>query len=138
MSGLRKVVEKPPPSLTLRFCRVRPRRWRWASGRGSNELRAAKLRAAARAEETGIDAEAVVADASGIPTHAARRQTRAAHKATGKTREQFDQGALSPTQAEAIAEAVDANPAAEESLLDLAANASTTDLLKECERVGSR
>jgi hypothetical protein len=96
---------------------------------------AAKLRAAARAEETGIDSEGIVADSSGIPTHAARRQTRAARKAKGKTRERFNNGSLSVTQAEAIADAVDANPAAEESLLDLAANGSTTDLLKECERV---
>ena len=96
---------------------------------------AAKLRAAVRAEETGIDAEGVVADSSGIPTHAARRQTRAARKATGKTKQEFESGRMSPTQAEAIADALDADPSAEASLLELAANGSTTDLLKECERV---
>lgn len=96
---------------------------------------AAKLRAAARAEETGIDAEGVVADSSGISTHAARKQTRVSRKAKGRTKAQFENGALSPSQAEAIADAVEANPDAEGNLLALAANGSTTDLLKECERV---
>ena len=96
---------------------------------------AQKLRAAARAEDCGFDADGVVADASGVPTGAARRQTRVARQAKGKTKAAFEQGALSPTQAGAIAEAAEANPEAEESLLDLAAAGSTTDLLAECDRV---
>ncbi len=99
------------------------------------EACAQKLRAAARAEECGLDADGVAADASGVPTGAARRQTPAARKAKGKTKDAFDKGRSSPTQAGAIADAAEANPAAEESLLDLAQTGSTTDLLDECERV---
>jgi hypothetical protein len=98
---------------------------------------AQKLRAAARAEETGLDAEAIVANSSGVPTPAARRQAQAARKTRkhARTAEAFDKGRLSPTQAGAIADAAEANPAAEESLLDLAATASTTELLDECARI---
>ena len=95
---------------------------------------AQKLRAAARAGDSGIDAEAVVSESSGVTTGAARRQTRAARKARGKTKEAFENGKLSPTQAEAIADAVEANPDAEDDLLDLA-EGPTTDLLNECERI---
>jgi hypothetical protein len=96
---------------------------------------AQKLRSAARAEETGLDADAAVANSSGVPTGAARRQTKAARKAKGKTKEAFDKGQLSPTQAGAIADAAEANPDAEDSLLALAATAPTNELLDECERV---
>ena len=96
---------------------------------------AQKLRSAARAEDGGLDAEAAVANSSGVSTGQARRQTRAARKAKGKTKAAFEQGKLSPGQAEAIADAAEANPDAEESLLELAARASTKELIDECERV---
>ena len=96
---------------------------------------AQKLRAAARAEEVGLDAEGLVADASGVHTGTARRQTRTARKSQGKTKEAFERGKLSATQADAISEATEANPAAEPSLLNLAEKGSTADLVKECERV---
>src|SRR5258705_10307108 len=102
VSGLRKVVEKTaaefdPALLSAATAIAAVEEW----ARIERVACAAKLLAAARAEETGIDAEGIVADASGIPTHAARRQTRVARKAKGKTKEQFDRGTLSPTQAEA-------------------------------------
>ncbi|MEY2396891.1 MAG: hypothetical protein QOJ00_65 [Actinomycetota bacterium] len=98
---------------------------------------AAKLRAAARAEDLGLDADAAVADASGVTSGQARRQTKLRKKLADKarTRDALDKGDLSPTQADAIADAVDANPDAEESLLDVAAAGSTSQLLSECERV---
>src|SRR4051812_45057788 len=96
---------------------------------------AQKLRAAARAEDVGLDAEGIVANSSGVPTGAARKQTKAARKAKGKTKEAFEKGKLSPTQANAITDATEANPEAEQSLLELAQRASTTELLSECERV---
>jgi hypothetical protein len=96
---------------------------------------AQKLRAATRAEDGGLDAEAAVAKSSGVSTGQARRQTRAARKAKGKTKDAFDEGKLSPEQAEAIAGAAEANPDAEDDLLALAAQASTKELFDECERV---
>ncbi len=99
---------------------------------------AAKLRAAARAEEIGLDAEQAVANSSGITSGQARQQTRLKKKLRGKqkTADAFDKGRLSPTQANAIADAVDAAPDAEETLLDLAASgASASDLLSECDRI---
>jgi hypothetical protein len=47
----------------------------------------------------------------------------------------FEKGSLSATQAEAIADAVDANPDAEDDLLGLAEKGSTSDLLRECDRI---
>ncbi len=98
---------------------------------------AAKLRAAARAEDVGLDAEQAVADASGVTSSQARKQTKLRKKLADKkqTADAFDKGQLSTTQADAIADAVDANPAAETNLLDLAATASASDLLSECERI---
>ena len=99
---------------------------------------AAKLRAAARLEDLGLDAEATVANASGLSSGQARRQTRLRKRLQNKpkTQEALDKGKLSPTQANAIGEAVDANPDAEQTLLDLAENGtSTSELLKECERI---
>jgi hypothetical protein len=98
----------------------------------------AKLRAAGRAEEIGLDAEQAVAKASGVTSGQARKQTRLRRKLKNrrKTQEALDRGQLSPTQAGAIGEAAEADPDAEQSLLDLAASgASTSDLLKECERI---
>ncbi|MBA2609258.1 MAG: DUF222 domain-containing protein [Actinobacteria bacterium] len=98
---------------------------------------AAKLRSAARAEDIGLDAEQAVANASGVTSGQARKQTRLRKKLTGKTQtaDAFDKGELSTTQADAIADAVEANPDAEQSLLDLAGRASASDLLSECDRV---
>lgn len=98
---------------------------------------AAKLRAAARCEDIGLDAEMAVANGSGVTTRQARRQTRLRRKLAGKkaTQAAFDTGRLSLTEADAIAETVDVAPGAEESLLALAATGSATDLLAECERV---
>ncbi len=99
---------------------------------------AAKLRAAARAEEIGLDAEGAVAASSGITSSQARKQTRLNKKLANKkkTADAFNKGDLSSTEADAIAEAADADPGAEQSLLDLAAGgASTADLLSECDRV---
>jgi hypothetical protein len=98
---------------------------------------AAKLRAAARAEEIGLDAEQAVAKSSGITPGAARHQTRLNKKLRNKkkTSEAFAKGKLSSTQANAISDAVDANPDAEDDLLDLAAKSSTADLIMACDRV---
>lgn len=98
---------------------------------------AAKLRAAARAEDVGLDAEAAVAEASGVTPQQARRQTRARRRAQKhrKTADALDKGELSTTQAEAIAGAADVAPEAEASLLELAATSSAADLLAECDRV---
>ncbi|MEY2470116.1 MAG: hypothetical protein QOF21_2814, partial [Actinomycetota bacterium] len=99
---------------------------------------AAKLRAAGRAEEIGLDAEQAVAGSSGITSGQARRQTRLNRKLRDKQRtsEAFNKGRLSSTQANAISDAVDANPAAEEALLGMVSNgASASDLLSECERI---
>ena len=98
---------------------------------------AAKLRAAARAEEIGLDAEQAVANASGVTSGQARQQTRLNKKLRDKkaTADAFDRGRLSPTQANAIADAVDVAPEAEAGLLDLAAGVSAADLLSECDRV---
>ena len=98
---------------------------------------AAKLRAAARAEEIGLDAEQAVAAASGMTGPQARRQTRLTKKLRDKhqTKAAFDDGKLSTTEAGAIADAVDADPEAEPSLLALASSGSTTDLIAECDRV---
>jgi len=98
---------------------------------------AAKLRAAARAEDLGLDADDAVANASGVTSGQARRQTKLRKKLADKpgTQDAFDKGRLSPTQADAIADAVEANPVAEKSLLDLAATGSASDLISECDRV---
>src|SRR5205809_10200 len=126
VSGLRKVVEKTAgefdPALLSAVAAMQAVD-EWA--RIERVACAAKLRAARRAEDTGIDAEAVVADASGITQTAARRQTRVAGKTKGRTKAAFENGSLSPTQADAIADAVDANPDAERDLLALAASGST-------------
>lgn len=97
----------------------------------------AKLRAAARAEDVGLDAEGAVAEASGVTAQQARRQTRARKRAQKhkKTAAALDDGRLSTTQADAIAGAADVAPEAEDSLLELAATASAADLLAECDRV---
>jgi hypothetical protein len=138
VSGLRVVVEKTAadfdPALLSGVLATRAVE-EWAAI--EKVACAQKLRSAARAEEAGLDAEAVVANSSGVSTGAARRQTKTAAKVRKhkKTAEAFDKGKLSPTQADAIADAAEANPGAEERLLELAARGSTTDLLNECERV---
>jgi hypothetical protein len=136
ISGLRRLVEKTAedfdPALLSGLTAMRAIE-EWAA---IEKLACAqKLRAATRAEDCGIDAEGVVADSSGVATGAARRQTRAARKAKGKTKRKFEAGKLSPTQAGAIADAAEANPGAEESLLELAESGSTAELLSECERI---
>jgi hypothetical protein len=70
-----------------------------------------------------------------VPAGVARKQTKTARKAKGKTKKKFERGELSHTQAGAIAEATEANPDAEDDLLDLAGRATTNRLLDECERV---
>ncbi len=92
---------------------------------------AATLRSAARAEEVGLDAEQAVAAASGITSGQARKQTRVRRKLSGKQRtaEALDKGDLSPTQADAIADA-------EQTLLNVVdGGASASALLSECERI---
>jgi len=136
VSGLRTLVEKTAaefdPALLSPLTATRAIE-EWAAI--EKIACAQKLRAAERAEDVGIDAEGVVADASGVPANAARRQTKAARKTKGKTRKKFEKGKLSPTQANAIADAAAANPDAEDSLLELAERASTQELLDECERI---
>jgi hypothetical protein len=136
LSGLRAVVEKTAaefdPSLLSPLMATRALE-EWAA---IEKLACAqKLRAATRAEDGGLDAESAVANASGVSTGQARRQTRAARKAKGKTRDALERGKLSPGQAEAIADAAEANPDAEDGLLELAEHASTKELVDECERV---
>jgi hypothetical protein len=96
---------------------------------------AQKLRAATRAEDLGLDGSGTVADSSGVPAGQARHQTKTARKAKGKTKEAFERGKLSPTQTKAIADAAEANPDAEDRLLELAGTATTNELVNECERV---
>jgi hypothetical protein len=136
VSGLRKLVEKtaddfdPAPLSALAATRAIEE---WA--RIEKIACAQKLRAATRAEDLGVDGSGAVAGASGVPAGQARRQTKTARTAKGKTKDKFERGELSHTQAAAIGEATEANPAAEESLLELAERATTNDLLDECARV---
>jgi hypothetical protein len=95
---------------------------------------AQKLRAATHAENLGVDADGVVAQSSGLPAGAARKQTKTARKAKGRTKTKFERGELSATQAGAIAEAAEVNPAAEADLLALAERATTNELLDACAR----
>src|SRR5690349_15629267 len=130
LSGLRAVVEKTaaefdPALLSGLTATAAVEEW----ARIERVACAAKLRAAARAEETGIDAETVVAESSGITQSAAKRQTRVTRKARGKTKAACEKGKLSATQAEAIADAVAANPDAEDSLLGLAESGTNAELL---------
>ena len=136
MSGLRRLVDKTAADFdpaVLSGLSALEAVEQWAAI--EKVACAQKLRSAARAEDLGMDAEATVSDSSGVTTAAARRQTRAARKTKGKTKEAFEKGKLSPAQADAIADAADANPDAEDDLLDLAAKAPMTDLLHECERI---
>ena len=136
MSALREVVEKTAAAFdpaVLSGAAATQAVDEWA--RIERVACAAKLRAATRAEDAGLDAEGIVADSSGITQGAAKKQTRAARNVKGKTKAAFDKGDLSATQADAIADAVNADPSAEESLLGLAENGSTADLLRECDRV---
>jgi hypothetical protein len=138
VSGLRKLVENTADEFEpgeLDFCTVERAVAEWATI--ERIACAAKLRAAARAEDVGLDAEGAVAAASGITPGQARKQARLRRKLADKkkTADAFEKGQLSPTQADAIADAVDVNPQAEESLLGLAESASAADLLAECERV---
>lgn len=98
---------------------------------------AAKLRAAARAEDVGLDAESAVSSSSGITSGQARKQTQLNRKLKNKqkTADAFNKGKLSPTQANAIADAVEVAPHAEVGLLGLAEQASVSELLSECERI---
>ncbi len=99
---------------------------------------AAKLRSAARAEEIGLDAEQAVARSSGITSGQARKQTQLNKKLRDKkqTADAFNKGKVSSTEANAIADTVDVAPGAEGALLGMAeSGASTTDLLKECDRI---
>jgi 5-methylcytosine-specific restriction endonuclease McrA len=136
ISGLRRLVEKTAddfdPALLSGLTAARAIE-EWAAI--EKIACAQKLRAATRAEEVGLDAEGIVGDASGVPTGIARRQTRAARKAKGKTKDAFDKGKLSPTEVGAIADAAEANPDAEESLLELAETGTTAQLLDACERI---
>jgi hypothetical protein len=136
LSGLRKTVEKTAdefdPGLLSGVTATQAVE-HWAAI--ERVAGAQKLRAAARADEVGIDAEGIVADASGITQTAARKQTRLASRVKGKTKAAFEKGKLSAQQAKAIADAVEANPAAEDDLLGLAAAAPACDLLRECDRI---
>ncbi|MEY2467379.1 MAG: hypothetical protein QOF21_77, partial [Actinomycetota bacterium] len=138
ISGLRMLVEKTadefePGILNIFTAEAAVAQW----GVIEKVACAAKLRAAARAEDLGLDAEGAVANASGLTSGQARRQTKLRKKLADKrqTQEALDKGRLSPTQADAIADAVDANPNAEQPLLDLAASGSASDLITECDRV---
>ncbi len=139
IGGLRKIVEKTaagfePGVLDITTAERAVHEW----GAIERLACAAKLRAAARAEEIGLDAEQAVASASGVTSGQARKQTRLRKKLQNrpKTKTALDNGELSPTQAGAIGDAADADPEAEQSLLDLVSSgASTSDLLKECERI---
>jgi hypothetical protein len=139
ISGLRMLVEKTADEFepgVLHTFTVEKAVAEWAAI--ERIACAAKLRAAGRAEEIGLDAEQAVANSSGITSGQARRQTRLNRKLRDKQRtsEAFNKGRLSSTQANAISDAVDANPAAEEALLGMVSNgASASDLLSECERI---
>jgi hypothetical protein len=139
ISGLRMLVEKTAdefePGVLLTFT-VEKAVAEWAAI--ERIACAAKLRAAARAEEIGLDAERAVASSSGITSGQARQQARLNKKLRDKqkTADAFEKGRLSPTQANAIADAVDAAPHSETSLLDMVAGgASASDLLSECDRI---
>ncbi|MEY2397071.1 MAG: hypothetical protein QOJ00_245, partial [Actinomycetota bacterium] len=139
VSGLRQLVERTaeefePGVLTMLTAERAVAEW----GAIEKIACAAKLRAAARAEEVGLDAEQTVADASGVTAGQARKQTRLHQKLRGKskTADAFNKGQLSATEAGAIADAVDAAAEAETPLLELkTSGASTAALLSECDRV---
>jgi hypothetical protein len=136
VTGLRKLVEKTaddfaPGALSGLLATRAIEEW----GLIEKIACAQKLRAATRAEDCGLDAAGAVAGASGVSAGQARQQTKTARKAKGKTKAKFERGELSHTQAGAIAEAADANPAAEDGLLELAGRATTNELLDECARV---
>lgn len=139
LSGLRRLVEKTAADFepgVLGVTTVEKAVADWAAI--ERIACAAKLRAASRADDVGLDSERAVANSSGLSSGQARKQTRLRRKLKNKkkTNDAFDKGELSPTQAGAIADAVEANPDAEEALLELAGSgASTSDLLKECERI---
>lgn len=139
LSGLRKIVEKTADEFepgVFDIANVEQAVNEWAAI--ERIACSAKLRAAGRVEDLGLDPEATVAEASGLSSGQARRQTRLRKKLKNKkkTQDALDKGKLSPTQANAIGEAVDANPDAEQTLLDMAENGtSTSELLKECERI---
>jgi hypothetical protein len=136
ISGLRKLVEKTAddfdPALLSAITATQAIE-EWA--RIEKIACAQKLRAADRAEDCGVDGDNAVAQSSGVKAGTARHQTKARRRAKPKTREALDKGKLSATQAAAIGEATEANPDAEESLLELAGRATTNELLDECERV---
>jgi hypothetical protein len=136
VSGLRKLVEKTAdefePGLLSPLTATRAIE-EWALI--EKIACAQKLRAGTRAEDLGLDAAGAVAGASGVPAGQARRQTKTARKAKGKTKAKFERGELSHMQVGAIAEATEANPDAEEGLLELAERATTNELMDECERV---
>ena len=71
-----------------------------------------------------------LAAAAGITVRDAAAQLGTARKADRlpKTKEQMRKGKLSPTQANAVADAATADPAAEDTLLDVAATGTTADL----------
>ena len=130
VTGLRKLVEKTadefePGVLSALTATRAIEEW----GRIEKIACAQKLRAATRAEDLGVDASGAVAGASGVPAGQARRQTKTARKAKGKTKAKFERGELSHTQAGAIAEATEKNPEAEDDLLALAERATTNELL---------
>lgn len=139
IGGLRKIVEKTADEFepgVFDMTNVERALDEWAAI--ERIACAAKLRAASRAEEVGLDADGAVAQSSGVTSGQARKQTRVRRKLANKprTKDAFDKGNLSPTQAAAIGDAADADPSAEQSLLDLAASgASMPDLLNECERI---
>ncbi|HUR77260.1 MAG TPA: hypothetical protein VMZ22_04870 [Acidimicrobiales bacterium] len=138
LSGLRAVVAKTAdefdPALLSVFT-VEAAVAEWAAI--ERIACAAKLRAAARADEVGLDAEQSVAQSSRITAGAARKQSRTATKLRRhkKTAAAFAKGKISTVEADAISDALDENPDVEDDLLGLAATASTTDVLSECDRV---
>ena len=97
----------------------------------------AKLRAALRVDDAGLDGDGVVADASGTTPSRARRQKRAAAAASSKPGplgDAFRKGQLSAEQTEAITSATAVAPEAEQSLVDLAQSNPTADLIEACNR----
>ncbi len=73
---------------------------------------------------------------AGISVHEARRQLGTARRAEGldKTKKAMKEGRLSPDQADAVADAATADPAAEDDLLDLAEKDTHKNLREEAQR----
>ncbi|MEO7557239.1 MAG: DUF222 domain-containing protein [Acidimicrobiales bacterium] len=98
---------------------------------------------AARVDELGPPASSGASDASDFIAKATgttaakanqRIKTGKRMRRAAKTRAKAMDGSLSPDQADAIVDAVDADPAAEDTLLDTAERSSLSELRDECAR----